>query len=88
MIMTNYEKNHLTNIVRRADMDEIGTVNLKEMGTLPFFSVHYKGHQLKIKDDKHCPETKGDCLAFAKKYLKMEWTNAFETKDSWNTKHF
>jgi hypothetical protein len=58
------------------------------MGTLPFFSVHFYGHQLKIHDEKHCKETQGNCLNLAKKYLKMRWTNAFETKDGWDPKHF
>jgi hypothetical protein len=44
MIMAKFEKNHLTNIVIKADMKEIGIVSLQEMGTLPFFSVHFLGH--------------------------------------------
>ena len=56
MVMTKFEKNHLTNFERRADMAEIGTLSLQEMGTLPFFSVHFYGHQLKIHDKKHCKE--------------------------------
>ena len=88
LIMTMFEKSHMTNFVTLADLNEIGTVNMKEMGTIPFFSIHYKGHQLQIHDQKHCAETNGDCFAFASKYLKITWKNAFETKDDWDPKDY
>ena len=31
-----------------ANLTQIGIINLDDMGTLPFFSVHYKGDQLPI----------------------------------------
>ena len=51
---------------------------MKDMGSLPYFSVHYKGHRLDRKS-KHCDETGGDCFKLLNKYLKIEWDNAHET---------
>jgi hypothetical protein len=61
---------------------------MKDMGTVPYFSVHYKGHRLNRKDDKHCKETGGDCFALAKKYLDFKWNNAFETSKEWKSHHY
>ena len=59
-----------------SNMTEIGIVKLEDMGTLPFFSVHYKGKQLPIKSEKYCNETKGDCFEYVQKYLDIKWINA------------
>jgi hypothetical protein len=68
------------------------------MGTLPFFGVHYRGHQLKIQEDQEkcakkrhgclCAETKGDCLKFVERYLEIKWKNAFEGVHSWEEKKY
>ena len=58
-----------------ANLTEIGNVELEDMGTLPFFSVHYKGKQLPSKSEKLCPETKGDCFEYVQKYLDIKWIN-------------
>ena len=60
-------------------MDDIGIIKMSEMGTMPFFSVHYEGHRLKRTMDKHCEETKGDCMALVNRYLTVKWNNARET---------
>jgi hypothetical protein len=57
-------------------MKEIGIVSMEEMGTLPFYSVHYEGHRLKRIPDKHCNETKDDCFALVNKYFEIKWNNA------------
>ena len=54
-----------------ANLTDIGVVYLDDMGTLPFFSVHYKGKQLPVTSDKLCSETDGDCNKFAHKYLEI-----------------
>ena len=43
------------------------------MGSLPYFAVYHKGHQLHIQDEKRCSETDGVCMDFINKYLKIEW---------------
>ena len=57
-------------------MEEIGIVSLEDMGTMPFFSVHYEGKRLKRTKDKHCSETEDDCMALINKYLVVKWKNA------------
>lgn len=59
-----------------ANMEDIGIVSLDEMGTLPFFSVHYEGKRLKRTKDKHCSETDDDCMSLINKYLVVKWNNA------------
>ena len=58
------------------------------MGTVPYFSVHYKGERLKRHDKEHCIETGGDCFALANKYLDIKWNNAFETAKEWKAHHY
>ena len=60
-----------------ANMDEIGIVSMEDMGTIPFFSVHYMGHRLKRTNDTHCigEGVNGDCFAFVTNYLKIKWNN-------------
>ena len=53
------------------------------MKTLPFYSVHYKGHRLKRTKDDKCNETDGNCLEFINKYLDIKWNNAMETEAEW-----
>lgn len=60
-----------------ADMKEIGKIKLDEMGTLPFYGVHYKGHRLDRRSED-CQETGGDCFQLTTKYLKLRWNNRVE----------
>ena len=60
-------------------MNEIGIVKLENMGALPFFSVHYKGHRLNRISNKHCSETQGNCFDLVNKYLKIRWNNGYNT---------
>ena len=64
----------------QANMTEIGIVSLDDMGTLPFYSVHYKGKQLSIESEEKC---QGSCLKFAQKYLEIKWVNVYKTGTSW-----
>ena len=41
--MLNYQHFYQRSTFTVANLTEIGEVSLEEMGTLPFFSVHYKG---------------------------------------------
>jgi hypothetical protein len=68
-IVSKYEGYYHRAIETVANFTEIGLVEMKEMGTIPYFSVHYKGHRLKREDKKHCKETDNDCFKLAKKYL-------------------
>ena len=54
------------------------------MGTLPFFSIHYKGHRLPRWSEKHCD---GDCFKFTNQFLEMKWNNAQETATTWKDNH-
>ena len=47
--MANYEGYYHKSITSVANLTDIGIVNLDDMGTMPFYSVHYKGHSLPIK---------------------------------------
>ena len=71
-----------------SNFTDIGIVQMKDMGTLPYFSVHYKGHRLNRKDDKHCSETGGNCFKLAKKYLEFKWNNAYENGPEWKPHHY
>ena len=71
-----YEGYYYRSIVTASNHTEIGAIKLEDMKTLPFFSVHYRGKQLKIKDEETCAETDGDCYAFVNKYLDVKWNNA------------
>ena len=54
-------------------MVEIGNQTLKDMGSMPYITLKYKGKVLPMKSDKLCKETNGDCRAFINKYLKIKW---------------
>ena len=82
-LVFNYYDYYHRQIETAADMNEIGLVSMDEMGTTPFYSVHYDGHRLKRTDDKHCKETQGDCFKLTQKYLKIIWNNARQTEDDW-----
>ena len=71
-----------------SNMKEIGILTMEEMGTRPFFSVHYEGKRLKRTKDKHCKETEEDCFALVNKYFEVKWNNARQTKDSWKDNHY
>ena len=43
------------------------------MGTLPFLTFGYKGHEIPEYSKDICKETAGDCFEFVKKYLKVDW---------------
>ena len=43
-VMYLYEGYYLKTIDTNANLAEIGILKLEDMGTLPFWSVHYKGH--------------------------------------------
>ena len=45
-IVSKYEGYYHRSIDTVANFTEIGLVEMKDMGTLPYFSVHYKGHRL------------------------------------------
>ena len=66
-----------------ANLTEVGSVSLDDMGSLPFFSLSYKGKELPIKSEKYCAETNNDCFQYASKYLDIKWIGAVETHDSW-----
>ena len=57
-ILSEYKQQYHKSIETVANLTEVGTVKLDDMGTLPFYSVHYKGHQLPRNSEKQC---KGDC---------------------------
>ena len=61
---------------------------MKDMGSLPYFSVHYKGHRLNREEKTHCNETGGDCFKLATKYLEIKWNNAYETVTEWKSHHY
>ena len=42
--MLMFSHNHLTSITTETNFETIGIVKMEDMGTLPFFSVHFKGH--------------------------------------------
>ena len=76
-IMVSYKGYYHKSISTSANFTEIGIVKLEDMGSLPFFAVHHKGHQLHIKSEKRCAETQGDCYKFTEKYLDLKWMNVF-----------
>ena len=86
--MAEYKGYYHRATVTVANLTEIGVVNLDDMGTLPFFSVHYRGKQLPLKSENHCAETKGDCYDYVHKYLDIKWKNAIQTKSSFNENKF
>ena len=43
LLMSEFKGYYQSTSFAQANMAEIGIVSLDEMGTLPFFSVHYKG---------------------------------------------
>lgn len=86
-VVTLYEGYYHRQIDSVANMKEIGLVQMKDMGTLPYFSVHYKGHRLD-RESHHCKETGGDCFNLTMKYLKIKWNNAFETEKDWKSHHY
>ena len=45
-VVSKYEGYYHTSIETVANFKEIGIVEMKDMGTVPYFSVHYKGHRL------------------------------------------
>jgi len=47
IILTKYEGYYHRSIETSANLTEIGIVQMEDMGTVPYFSVHYKGHRLK-----------------------------------------
>ena len=77
-LMIKYKHFYHRNTVTAVNFNKIGIVALDDMGTLPFFSVHYKGKHLPIKSEKkkECAETNGDCFKFVTKFLKIKWKNA------------
>ena len=64
-LMVEFKGYYQRSSVTIANMAEIGIVELDHMGSIPFFSIHYKGKQLPIKSEKYCSETKGDCFEYA-----------------------
>ena len=84
--MANYEGYYHKSILSVANLNELGIVNFDEMGTMPFFSVHFRGKHLPIKSDKHCKETNGDCFKLVLKYLDFKWKNAIKANDSYDWK--
>ena len=46
-----------------ANLTEIGIVKLEDMGSLPFFSVHYEGKQLPVKSKELCSDADSDADA-------------------------
>ena len=45
------------------------------MGVTPFMTVAFRGQDLAMNGSENgqCKETNGDCDAFIKKYLKINW---------------
>ena len=48
-LMAELKGYNLISIISVANLTDIGIVKLEDMGTLPFFSVHYKGHAIPLK---------------------------------------
>jgi len=43
-LMTEYKGYYFKSFVTLANLTDVGVVSFDDMGTLPFFGVHYKGH--------------------------------------------
>jgi hypothetical protein len=82
-VIDNSDFYHLQ-IETAVDFAQLGQVKLDEMGTMPYYSVHYEGNRLKRTNDPNCSETGGDCMAFIKKYLDIKWLNAKKTETQYS----
>jgi len=63
-LMADYKGYYLKSIETVTNFTDLGIIKLDDMGTLPFFSIHYKGKHLSIKSKEHCADTDGDCFKF------------------------
>ena len=53
-MMFTYQDAVISTTETATNLDKIGTIKMNTMGTLPFYSVYYKGEELSRKDDKKC----------------------------------
>ena len=85
-----YQNNSISANTTTANYDEIGLMNLKEIGSIPMFLIRYKGAGLKRIDLDICgKEFDGDCFKFVEKQFNLFWNQAVGFKNNtWvNTNH-
>jgi hypothetical protein len=61
-IMINYLANNISSFTSAVDFDAVGTLNLKEMQSIPFYGFYYKNERVMRYDDVLCQEFEGDCF--------------------------
>ena len=76
--MTQFKGYYERSIFTESPLTEIGIIKLDDMGSLPFFAVHFKGKQVPRKSDEKCTagNAKGDCYIHVHTYLDIQWINA------------
>ena len=60
-LMYNYLANIITTATTAADFEEIGTLKLSDMQTIPFYGFEYENVQIKRTDPVLCKDFGGDC---------------------------
>jgi hypothetical protein len=65
-IMVTYREQVIITIESDLDLNQLGSLTLDEMDTIPFFSVYYEQQELARNSSQMCKQTKGDCHAFVK----------------------
>ena len=68
--MFTHGNNVIISNLTSTDFDDLGTVNLSTMKTLPFYMLIYKGLPLPSFSESICG---GDCSFFADKFFKTSW---------------
>jgi hypothetical protein len=61
-IMVNYLANNISSFNVETDFGAIGTLNLAEMESIPFYGFYYKNKRVLRNDKDMCSEFGGDCF--------------------------
>jgi hypothetical protein len=75
--MFTYANNSISADTTTVDLTELGVKTMHEIEAIPMYNLRYKGEHLPRTSLELCGgEFKGDCFAFAQKYLDMYWIQA------------
>ena len=85
--MINHENDSISSYPTKGDMMIVH--NASEIGSVPLYSLVYKGENLERLNNKTCSEFDGDCLLFAQKHFHIYFEQfvAFSNGTINSTKH-